>query len=123
MARLSLPSLQRIQATLAPELKSAMFLTIALTGAIIIALVFSFFSAQPQVPMFYSLAQANQQLASKVWLFLFGGISISITVVHLSLILSFRQLDLFLLRLFIWTTVLIQTLLLMALLRIIFVIA
>lgn len=123
MVRAHLFSLRNLRTSLAPELKSPLFLSIALTGATIITLIFSFFSAQPQIPLFYSLAQANQQLVSKNWLFLFAALSLFITTFHFLLIALFKQLDLLLLKLFAWTTVLVLTLLLMALLRIIIVIS
>lgn len=123
MARLSLPSLRTLRASIAPELKSALFLVIALTGSVIIAVIIGLISAQPQIPLYYSLAQSAQQLAPKSHLFLFAGLSLSITIFHFSFIMAFRQLDLFLLRLFAWTTVLTQGLLLVAIIRILFVIS
>lgn len=116
-------SLQNLRAVITPELKSPLFLTIALTGAEIVLLIVTIFSLQPEVPLFYSLSQASQQLVPKFWLFLFAGFSLSITIIHFAIIVLFKQLDILLLKLFAWTTVAVQILLLMALVRIIIVVS
>ncbi len=80
-----------------------------------------FIAAQPEVPIFYSLAQPNQQLAAKSWLFLFPGIALIINLLHLLLLSAMKEYEAILLKLFGFSTVAIQFLLLLALLRIIYI--
>ncbi|NCN03579.1 MAG: hypothetical protein GW942_00725 [Candidatus Pacebacteria bacterium] len=82
-----------------------------------------YFKTQPVVPIFYSLAEPTQHLAAKEWLFLFPLISMIISLLHTALIRLLNKSELLLLKLFAWTTVIIQTVLLLALLRIVYIIS
>lgn len=82
-----------------------------------------YFRSQPEVPIFYSLAEPVQHLASKEWLFVFPALSIIIAIVHTALIRLVSKSELLLLKLFAWTTVVVQTVLLLALLRIVYIIS
>jgi hypothetical protein len=82
-----------------------------------------YFRSQPVVPIFYSLAEPTQHLAAKEWLFLFPFISIMISFIHTALIRVLGKSELLLLKLFAWTTVVIQTVFLLALLRIVYIIS
>ncbi len=120
MTGLKLPQIQ-LQKRLSPQLKSPLFLCFALTGGAFIIFVLSYFSLQPQIPLFYSLPLASQQLSHKIWLLVIPLLSLAITMLHTLFIFSFRKIDQFLLRLFTWSTTIILALLLLALIRIIFV--
>ncbi|PIR59454.1 MAG: hypothetical protein COU69_00085 [Candidatus Pacebacteria bacterium CG10_big_fil_rev_8_21_14_0_10_56_10] len=97
---------------------------ISFLEALVAALVFAsvFLQLQPVVPLFYSLAQAAGQLVPKIWLGLLPTLSITISISHLIITHAMRHYDQILLRLFAWTTVVVQTLLLATLLRIILIV-
>lgn len=86
--------------------------------AALISLVF-YFRLQPVIPIFYSLSQPSQHLASKEWIFLFPVALSVFTLFHLSLIHRFKHFDQLLVQLFSWTTLIISFVVLAALLRII----
>lgn len=81
-----------------------------------------YFRLQPQVPLFYSLPRSTQHLVAKEWLFLLPSISWIISFIHLIIAKSAQKADLLLLKIFTWTTVGMQFLLSLSLLRIIIII-
>jgi hypothetical protein len=108
---------------LLPRYVRTTFLLSILIG-LVMALIISvlFFRLQPEVPLFYSLAQDSQHLVAKEWLFLFPGLSLIITLLHMTLFTSAHDMETLLLKLFAWTTVGVQSILFAALLRIIIII-
>ncbi|NCN87484.1 MAG: hypothetical protein GW941_01160 [Candidatus Pacebacteria bacterium] len=82
-----------------------------------------YFRTQPVVPIFYSLAEPAQHLAAKEWIFLFPALSILISLIHTAIIQIIAKSEQLLLTLFAWTTVIVQTVLLLALLRIVYIIS
>ncbi len=76
---------------------------------------------QPEIPLFYSLPDANNQLVSKHWLFLLPSISLAINIIHLILIRLLRKLEELILSLFAWSTVVLEVILLLVTLRIIYI--
>lgn len=84
----------------------------------LLVLVF-YFRTQPVIPLFYTLPQRAQQLAPKEWLFLFPISIAFITALHLSLVQTFSAANRLLLQLFSWTTILIQVMFALALVRIV----
>jgi hypothetical protein len=81
-----------------------------------------YFRLQPVVPLFYSLPRESQHLVAKEWLFIFPAISMFITILHGSILTTSQNSEALLLRLFAWTTVSIQIVLFLALLRIVLII-
>lgn len=81
-----------------------------------------YFPLQPVVPLFYSLARPEQHLVAKEWIFLLPAISWVISLGHLSLAKLMRNADLILIKMFVWTTVVMQVVLTIALLRIILIV-
>jgi hypothetical protein len=98
--------------------KTPFRLIFLLTLAMILAVLVLYFRIQPQIPLFYSLAQPAQQLVAKEWLWLFPVTAVSITAVHLAVVQTYRNYNLLLIQLFSWTTVMILVLLGLALVRI-----
>jgi hypothetical protein len=82
-----------------------------------------YFRTQPVVPIFYSLPEPEQHLAAREWLFLFPFMSLIVSLLHTGLIKFVSKAEQLLLTLFAWTTVVVQTVLLLALLRIIYIIS
>lgn len=104
---------------LSASIKRPLLLCVAFTGLITIVSTLYYFFAQPEVPIFYSLARPEQALSPKEWVFLFPGISLVITLLHSILISLFKELERLILRLFAWMTLLMQGFLFLTLLRII----
>lgn len=104
---------------LSASIKRPLLLCVAFTGLISIISTLYYFFAQPVIPIFYSLARPDQALATKEWIFLFPGISLVITLLHSILISLFKELEKLVLRLFAWTTLIMQCFLFLSLIRII----
>ena len=85
---------------------------------LVITIIFYFIS-QPEVPIFYSVATKSEQLAPKLFLFVFPLISLFITVIHFFIARLLQKFSEVLLKLFVGTTVGLQILLGFALFRII----
>ena len=92
-----------------------------ISALIAIISIIGFLILQPEVPLWYSLPRLTQHLAPKVWLFLFPVISILLNVIHFSLMRFFQTYEAVLLSLFAWTTVVLQLLLGLALVRIVYI--
>ncbi|MDH5533119.1 MAG: hypothetical protein OEX81_01690 [Candidatus Pacebacteria bacterium] len=107
-----------------PKVIKTPFLLIYLSTLVsaLVTLVF-YFGTQPVIPIFYSLPEAAQHLAAKEWLFIFPGFSFLISIFHTGLIKPIMKSDKLLLLLFAWTTVVIQVVLLLALIRIVYIIS
>ncbi len=83
---------------------------------------FFFFVAQSEIPLFYSLADAKQQLANKAWIWLIAGISFLLNLFHFFLIKAFYNLDKLVIKLFAWSTLVLQIVLGLTIIRIFLVI-
>gem|GEM_PF-426688 len=93
------------------------------TFSLTLLVLVMYFKVQPQVPLFYSLARPAEQLAAKEWLFIIPAISGTISFTHLLLINSFLEYDRMILKLFSWSTVGLQVIITLGLLRILFIIS
>lgn len=80
-----------------------------------------YFLVQPEIPLFYTLPQEHQALAPKIWLAVFPSISFLVTLIHMIALSFFYDLEELLQNLFATTTLAIQALLLLALVRILLV--
>ena len=78
-----------------------------------------YFRVQPQIPMFYTLAQDSNQLVPREWLFFFPAITLGISTIHTIIVLRMQSAHQLLLLLFSWTSVVITGLLVLSMLRII----
>lgn len=85
---------------------------------LVISIIY-FFLSQPEIPFFYTLANKQDQLAPKAFLFLFPAISLIINIVHFFILKSLQKFSAILLKLFAGTTIALQVLLGFALIRII----
>lgn len=98
-------------------LKQPLKYSLLLTGVITFLSVSAVFFLQPQIPIFYSLPLASQQLASRFWILLFPGLSLTVTILHIMLVGIFNKTDEAVLRAFCWLTVVLQVFVLAVLLR------
>ncbi len=71
----------------------------------------------PVIPLFYSLPQLSQHLVDKNWIALFPVLLITISWVHLNIVHISKDYQVLLLQLFSWTTVAIQVLLSLTIIR------
>lgn len=92
-------------------------ISLLLTGIITLFSVSAIFFLQPEVPIFYSLPLSSQQIVNRFWVLLFPGFSLTITLLHITLLGIFSKVDEEVLRLFCWLTVILQILLLAILVR------
>jgi len=81
-----------------------------------------YFRLPPQIPLFYSLALAEQQLAAKEWIFLFPVFSALVNGGHLLILKSIKNYEALIIKLFTGSTVLVQVVLLLAMGRILWII-
>lgn len=93
---------------------------ISFTSALVV-IVF-YFRLQPEIPLFYSLARKAQHLVNKEWLFIFPTLAFAISISHSVILRVAAFSDRLLVKLFAWSTVGIQVVLGLALLRIIIII-
>ena len=103
--------------------KAQFFISYICTVFTTLILLAVFTRIQPEVPLYYSLARPAQQLAPKEWLLLIPAISAFMSVTHLVIVNIFSDYDPMIIRLFSWTTVILQLTLSLALLRILIITA
>ncbi len=82
---------------------------------LLVAVVYPFF--QPVVPLFYSLADPQQHLVHKVWLFLLPALSFIFNATHLLIIRYINQSHQFVIKLFIKVLLILQVILLLISIR------
>lgn len=105
-----------------PKLKAPILLSILATFITSFIAASLIFIIQPVIPLMYTLALPEQQLVAKEWLLIFPAISFTINFIHLITINVMKNFRSVLILIFAWTTVLLQFLLLLAMLRIIVII-
>jgi hypothetical protein len=81
----------------------------------------SFFLIQPEIPLFYSLGTKQDQLAPKMFIFIFPLTSLIINLVHFFIAKILLNFSVVLTKLFIGITIAFQFLISFALIRIIFI--
>jgi hypothetical protein len=100
-------------------LRTPFLLSVLLSCLFSLVLLSSYFYLQPVVPLFYSLAQPNDYLVSKIWLATFPLLSFAITFGHIFLIRFLFEHQRIIPLLFAWFTVAVQLLFALAFFRII----
>ncbi len=105
-----------------PHLKTPFLISCLITTVLALAVAALYFPLQPQVPLFYSLAQPQDFLVPKIWLILFPLASLFVTLFHFSLIRVLRTHEPITRELFAWASVVIQVVFAIGLIRILLVI-
>ena len=113
----------RIKLSLPEETKTSVALSVALIFLNAAAALLGYFFVQPNIPLFYSLAQNDQQLVNKEYLFVLPFLSLTFGVMNILLITILKKYDKLLLSLFSWVATIFQVLLLFALLRILLIVS
>jgi hypothetical protein len=76
----------------------------------------------PVIPLFYTLAEAADQLVAREWVFLFPALGITISIAHTLIVQTFQEHGRVVSRLFSWATVVVQLLLMLSIIRIVLII-
>jgi len=100
-------------------IKKPIFIAWAIALVISLTSIIYYFISQPQLPLFYSLAGKSDQLAQKEFIFLFPLISFVMNFSHLLVIKILKNYSSLMLKLFAFTTTILQGLFLLSLLRIV----
>jgi len=87
----------------------------------LIVTIIYYFLSQPELPIYYTVGTKSDQLAPKIFLFLFPFISLIMNLIHFFIFRILQKYSALLLKLFVGTTITLQVLLGFALLRIIFI--
>jgi len=105
------------------HLKTPFQVCFLVSSGLTLFLLVSYLRLQPTVPLFYSLADPSDYLVDKQWLILFPVISFAITFGHSILIKTLYHHEKIIPNLFAWSTVAIQVLLTLELVRIVIIIS
>jgi len=91
----------------------------------LLTLIFTFFFRRflpPQIPLFYTALQTQDQLAPREWIFILPALALGINFIHFGVIYFARHYDTTLIKVFEYFTIFIQALILAILLRIILIV-
>jgi hypothetical protein len=121
--RLKKQLVSRLTPNLPSYLKTPFLISFLLSSVLSLSFLVLYFTIQPIVPLFYSLAEPQDFLAPKEFLVLFPLMSFTITFLHLYLIRFLKTYEKIIQQLFSWITVLIQILFALAFFRIITIIS
>lgn len=102
-----------------PEVEIPLTISIFTSLVVLAASIAFYFTLQPVIPLFYSLALPSQYLVSKEWIFVFPAFSFGITIGHLIIIKLIKEYEVVLLKLVAWSSIILQILLCLAMIRII----
>ncbi|HEX9817357.1 MAG TPA: hypothetical protein VGA89_00455 [Patescibacteria group bacterium] len=104
---MQIPPADQLETPLSPHLnpalrtlRTAVLLTIAMTA--LTGIFYSFL--QPEIPLFYTLAQPREQLVHKAWIFFFPVFAWTVSLGHFILIKSMAHLAEGVRKTFSWTT-------------------
>lgn len=107
---------------LTASVRRALLVSWLISFSTILGLLAVYFVLQPEVPLFYSAGQPEAYLARKEWLFVFPSLSFGINIIHVGWLQYLRQYKKVLADIFAWTTVSLQLLISIGLIRIIWII-
>ena len=88
-----------------------------INGIILMIVTLVYFFIQPVVPLFFSLAQPTHHLVSKEWLFLLPGLSVLINLTQLQSLRLIDNSQEFVVKLFTYSALVLQVILVMISLR------
>ncbi len=104
--------------TLGPKYAAKPIKFLLIINVLILLIVGSVFPfIQPVVPLFYSLSEPQHHLADKSWLFLLPALSLIINFIHIKSVSLVDKNNHFVVRLFIYSGLVLQVILLMITVR------
>lgn len=103
-------------------LRKILYIAYAISIIQIVVATLALLFLQPEIPLFYTLAEEEQQLAPKIWVLIFPILSVAINLAHSFILGINTKKDEVLLSLFVKITIILQVVLLLALLRIIYIV-
>lgn len=114
-------NIQHLLTIIKPELQAPIVFGLVLTLLTGLITGGYFIIAQPELPIFYSLTQAEQVLQPKIWLLIIPVLSILLSIITLSVMYALSRLGSSLLKLYAWASFSSQVVLFMAAVRIIYI--
>lgn len=102
-----------------PQLRPPLYLGLFLTLMIALLCGNYVIFAQPELPIFYTMADSEKILQPKIWLILLPGLSMAISLITMIAVHFLNKLESSLLRLYAWASLASQIVLLMSAVRII----
>lgn len=112
----------RVSFRLPSYLRGFFVASLLISLGITLLVTVSYFRLQPVIPIFYSLGEPSDYIADKNWIFVFPALSFTITIGHLLLLPLLRQYHRVLNQLFGWVTLVLQSICLVAAVRILVII-
>lgn len=97
------PQPKRFQ--LPKQIKRHMLVGLLLTAVISFCSIYLYSTSQPELPLFYSLALAEDQVVKNEWIFVLPVIAIILFLGHLILLNVLSKLDEEMMKLFTWITI------------------
>lgn len=97
------PQPKRFQ--LPKQIKRHMLVGLLLTAVISFCSIYLYSTSQPELPLFYSLALAEDQVVQNEWIFVLPVIAIILFLGHLILLNVLSKLDEEMMKLFTWITI------------------
>jgi hypothetical protein len=104
------------------EIKASLLGSYVLSLGQALAVLSVYFRLPPVVPLWYTMANAQDQLAAKEWLLIIPALSITVSIVHTLLAPLLNEYGPLLMKLFGWATVVVHVVFALSLLRIIMII-
>ncbi len=101
------------------SLSRPLMLSLLISCLLALLALTTYLNIQPVIPLFYSLAEPNQYLASLEWIFLFPIFSFFMTFAHFLIVKTMKDLEKVVLKMFIWVSLTLQIILSLAMIRII----
>jgi hypothetical protein len=109
---------KRVQIKLGPQYtQQPLQLSLIVNLFILFFVLISLNLTQPEIPLFHSLPEAEQQLVPKIWLLLLPGLSLLINIIHIGIVNLTKHIDSLMIKLYAWGGLVLQVLLLLVTLR------
>lgn len=117
------PSQRRQFIRIHPELKTSVLLSYLITTSVLLLSLVFLHRLPPEIPVFYTLSQGDQQLAAREWIFAFGGVLAALSFAQFFFASRLADIELPAAHIFSKATLLLQGLVVFALLRILVIIS
>ena len=104
------------------DIRTPYFITVLIMAITTFITLTTYPMLQPEIPLFYSLSDPEQQLTAKEWIFLLPVLSLIILIVNTVGLILISRVDKVMTRLAMWSTILIELLLCFNLLRILIIV-
>lgn len=114
--------LPRLNIQFPAEIKASLLGSYVLSLIQVLAVLSVYFRLPPVLPLWYTMANAQDQLASKEWLLVIPILSVTVSVLHTILAPLLNEYGPLLVKLFGWATIIVHVIFAVSLIRIIMII-